>query len=153
MQIWSTTNTQNSHNWCRIYTGPYDILSLLIIYTKYSKVYSTQSTPNNEDHGFKEIEFLSDKDISKIAVGGDYAIYLGSDGIIYGSGVNGVGELGTGDKKDVVIPAENKYFVDNNIKIVDVATGFGHSLWLIVMQIYSWGYNQLGQCGQDWMWW
>ena len=135
---------------------PDDFTFVIMTFSKFSKVYTNAyrghalGAAYDAYHrlGWKEIESLSDKDIVQIVAGAGYSLYLGSDGIVYGCGCNDVGELGNGDKNEVYIPKEIKYFKENNINIIDIATGYGHSLALDSdNNIYSWGYNSDGQCG------
>ena len=145
------------NNWCRVFKVPDDITSILTQFCKWSKVYSTVYTPHghggkyeHERHfGWKEIEFLNDKDIVKIVAGGGYSICLGSNGVVYSCGYNNVGELGIGGSKhEINIPTEISYFKNNNINIIDIETGYGHSLALDSdNNIYSWGFDSHGQCG------
>ena len=155
-------------NWCRLFSAPDDIQSLLVIYTKFTKVYSTAYSGHGHgdkykkqvDFGWKEIEFLSDKNIIKFAVGSNYAIYLAADGTVYGCGNADDGKLGIRnegyglilrvpeDENEVKCPVEITYFKQNDIKIVDIATGYSHSLAVdIAGRIYSWGFNGYGECG------
>ena len=136
-------------------TLPDDIVSVIMMFSTFNKVYTNAwkghglgvEYDRHEQLDWIEIESLSDKDIVQIVVGDGYSLYLGSDGIVYACGCNNVGELGNvGDF--TYIPREIEAFKENKINIIDIATGFGHSLALDSdKNIYSWGYNAEGQCG------
>ena len=137
------------HNWCRLFMIPDDIKSLLIIFTKCSKVYSTIYAAHGHGDkykkhkylGWKEIESLSDKNIIKISVGETNSVYLGSDGVVYSCGDNYGGECGLGpDIERTNVPTEIEYFRENGIEIVDIETGWWHSLALDTNgKVYEWG--------------
>ena len=149
-------------HWSRLYLIPDDIISLLIMYCKYSKVYSTVYNRSHghgdkykpeKDHllyfGWREIETLSDKNIIKIIAGQIHSLFLGADGVVYSCGNNTNGECGLGkDIKRINIPTPIEYFIKNGIRIVDIFAGSFHNLVLDNKgRIYSFGYNRDGQCG------
>ena len=142
------------HHWCRLYSIASEIISLLFMFTKYSKVYSTvygnkdNKKTDHSKYGWREIETLSDKNIIKIAAGDSHSLFLGPDGVVYSCGNNVDGQCGlrkTIERKK--IPTPIKYFIRNGIKIVDISAGSYHSLVLDNKgRIYSFGYNKVGQC-------
>ena len=144
-------------NWCRLFMVPDDIKSLLIMLTKFSKVYSTIFSAHGHGDkyekkkyfGWKEIDSLSDKNIIKINVGDTHSNYLGADGVVYACGDNSNGQCGLGCHiKKLNVPTEIGYFREHGIKIVDIVSTFFHSLALDTNgKVYSWGSNNYGQCG------
>ena len=158
----NTTLTTIINHWCRLYSISDDITSLLIMFSKYSKVYSTVYNGRHghgdkykpqQDHlkyfGWREIEALSDKNIIKITAGYRHSLFLGADSVLYSCGYNGKGECGLGkDIESINIPTPIQYFIANGIKVVDISAGCHHSLVLDNQcRIYSFGYNYFGQCG------
>ena len=147
--------------WCRLYAVPEDIKSLLIMFSKFTKVYSTVYTgrlhgdryPKRRCYGWREMELLNGINIIKIQCGYAHSLFLDSGGVVWAAGANddgecGLGDLGSVDKNESVTATEIKYFKDRGIKIRDIATGCYHNLavdenW----RIYAWGYNFRSQCG------
>ena len=156
------------NNWCRLYchsesrfhTVPEDIISLLVIFSKFNSVYSTaydghghgDKYPKKKYFGWKEIEELSNKNIIKVAACSIYVWYLGADGVVYACGDDG-NQHGIEDDFDFGqesknIPTQIRYFEENGIKIVDIAAGYKHSLALDEQgRLYGYGLNHHGQCG------
>ena len=154
--------SQILQNWCRLFADnndntviPDDIISVIMMFSKFSKVYTT--TPNGYgvrnvryEEGWKEIESLSQNNIIKITAGANFSLYLDSDGIVYAKGNGYMGKLGLGHRETVDIPTEIKYFKERNIKIVDIASGYSHSLALDINgRLYAWGKNTKGECGGE----
>ena len=148
--------------WCRLYSIPDDITSLLLMYSKCSKVYSTifnrrhghgEFKPEQAEFlhfGWREIETLSDKNIIKIAAGYEHSLFLGADGVVYSCGWNADGLCGLDEDIwwHVKIPTPIVYFIKNGIRIVDISIGCLHSLVLDDQgRIYSFGHNNYRQCG------
>eukprot|EP01084_Bolivina_argentea_P311282 538806_1 len=102
---------------------------------------------------WKEIKQLKNKKIIKIRKGKNHCLFLGLDGTVWSSGCNDVVQLG--DSKlsrnyygKVYEPKRIQYFIERNIKIVDIECGSNHSLVLDRNgNVYSWGENRYGQCG------
>ena len=149
----STNNKQLSFiitNWCRLYLIPSDIINLLILFSKINTVYSTTNEPGSghpkngiltKKYGWNEIEALKDENIIKIAVGNKYSLFLGDAGKVWFCGdVKGL--------RVVYEPIVIEWFIDNEVKIVDIECGNGHSLALDEDgKVYAWGKNKSGQCG------
>ena len=157
-----TKLTKIINHWCRLYSIPDDIMSLLLMFTKYSKVYSTVYNRRHghgdkykpeQDHllyfGWREIEALSDKHIIKITAGYAHSLFLGADGVVYSCGTNADGESGLGEGvAGTNTPTPIEYFIKNGIRIVDIAAGCYHNLVLDDQgRIYGFGYNAKAQCG------
>eukprot|EP01084_Bolivina_argentea_P240207 403607_1 len=144
------------------YKTPKEIRNLIKIYVgKYGKVYSTDYSWYGENgHGkYQELAFgdgkwhqinrLKNIKISKIATGFNSSLFLSTNGTLYCCGDNkAFGQLGLGeDIKKISIPTPIQYFIDNDIKIIDIAVGL-HCLALDYNQnIYSFGPNNHCQCG------
>ena len=109
-------------NWCRLYSAPDDITSLLIMFSKFSRIYSTAYSGHGHGNeyekrqcfGWKEITKLSNKNIKKINVGMCYSLYLGADGAVYKC------ESNFKDADNVI--TEIECFKNENIEIIDIAT-------------------------------
>jgi len=143
------------NHWSRLYTVPDDVTSLIITFSKFSKVFSTvydghghgDDFAAHSDYGWKEIEALNNKNIIKISVGYKHTLYLTSYGAVYSCGANHDGECGhDAHIKDTNTPSMIEYFEENKIKIVDIKAGCYHNLVLDDEgKIYSFGYNAYGQ--------
>ena len=130
---------------------------MLLIFNKFSKVYSTIfSVHGHSDKyvrykylGWRGIESLSDKNIIKIGIGESNSVYLGADGAVYACGDNYDDQCGLGLDIDTInLPTEIGYFREACVKIVDIVTACYHSLALDTNgKVYSWEYNNEGQCG------
>ena len=158
-------------NWSRLYSVPDDVTSVIIMFSKTTTIYSTTNSPGSghpknyelpNKNGWNEVEFFNDKNVIKIDAGYYHTLFLDDTGNVYACGKSASdGRLGIGDvthledddeelisSKVVNIPLKIKYFEDNGIRIVDIACGSDHNLALDVNgRIYSWGWNEHGQCG------
>ena len=158
-------------NWSRIHGIPHDIMNLLITFCKSSTVWATTNfagtghSKNAEleyKYGWNKVPFFDDKHIVKIAVGSAHTMFLDDTGVLWGCGFNGAyqiasehseiyedDETGTGTLgKRVYEPVKVKYFVENGIKIKDIAVGYSYNLAVDTDgKVYSWGTNIYGQCG------
>lgn len=134
-------------NWCRNidFVFPYVMIELIILFTKSINVYKTSS----RKYGWKEMEVFADVEISKIASGVDYSLFLDINGNVWVSGYNSNDCLGFNDDRyKVKIPEKLPYFVDKNIKICDICCGCMHNMVLDNNgKVYCWGDNKCGQCG------
>jgi len=138
---------------------PQELIELCISFTRSTIVYSTRHEassghPEDEEieNGWNEIEIFKKKKVNivKIAIGGRYSLFLDEQGNVWACGDQRV--LGFGDQKFmyIFVPKEIPYFVKNDIKIKDIEAGFDHSLAVdINNNVYSWGCNDIGQCGHD----
>ena len=67
---------------------------------------------------------------------------------MFSVGYNGYGNLGIGNTTDQSTIQQIPFFKNNNIKIIDIETGYAHSLAISEDgEVYSWGYNGSGQLG------
>ena len=142
-------------NWCRSHpeTVPDDIIKLLLLFCKYSAVYSTRNefgsghskiTGLSNEYGWNEIDALKEVNVIKIATGCDFSLFLTDDGNVWFCGAM---KLFEGFDK-VAIPRQAEYFMKNGIKIVDIECGNYHAMVLDENgRVYSWGENYAGQCG------
>jgi len=99
-------------------------------------------TPKTIPH---EITDLADKNITQIACGYNYTIFLASDGKVYGCGDNEHGQLGLADITTRYFPARILHF-DNlystGITITQIACGTNHTIFLASDgKVYGCGYN------------
>ena len=85
----------------------------------------------------------------------DHTLFLDANGMVYACGNAITGRLGIGDiehekwaEQYIHTPQIIPYFMDNKIKIVDIACGDKHTLALDKDgNVYSWGYQYNGACG------
>lgn len=146
-------------HWCRLFTCPDDIKSLIFLFSKFQKVYTTayyghglgDEYEKNVKYGWAEIEDLNDKNIIKFSIGNAFSLFLAANGAVYACGDNMDGQLGLGEDavENTNVPLEIEYFTDleNGIKIVDIACCSDAALALDVNgRVYAWGYNHQGQC-------
>eukprot|EP01084_Bolivina_argentea_P207333 353753_1 len=127
-------------NWCRKYDAPKDIQHYLLLFISYTKVCSTSnnigsSQPENMDmsdrniYSWNEIEELKYINIIKICAGHEHSLFLEQNGYVWYCGA----------KNATYAPQIVKYFMDNNIKIIDIDVGTNHNLALDVNgNVYSW---------------
>jgi len=84
--------------------------------------------------------------VKHIFAGGDSHFAVDHTGNVYSWGINGFGQLGTGDNKTHMRPHKLKGFPAN---IKQIACGASHCLLLTEDgQVFSWGRNAYGQLGQ-----
>ena len=154
-----TTNIILSY-WSRIHNLHNDIITLLYLFCKIHRVYSTGLEDNcgnghtkqesiKSKYGWNEIETLNDKDIIQVSVGNNHSLFLESNGNIWSCGKNLDGELGLDKNVDsapqpIIIP----FFAENKIKIKSISSGCGQNLALASNgTVYSFGENSVGMCG------
>ena len=136
---------------------PMDIHQIIKYYLSMNCVYSTgYSKYGGHGHGAKkckiwtEIDYFKDKYIKLVQVGIYHSVFLGFDNDLYVCGGNKFGQLGMSMNMDNTKNRimENTYFKDNGIIVKDIKCGSHHT---IIMDetgnIYSFGANDLGQCG------
>eukprot|EP01084_Bolivina_argentea_P082482 149352_1 len=134
---------------------PNDIINLFEIIFSNNAIYRSKkhSYYGNINHkAWEYIDIFYDKQIIKIECGRYHCLYLESNGNIWSNGSNNkYGQLnGEVDCSYYNIPKKIEYFVNNDIKIKDIACGWYHNLAIDYYgNIYSWGYNGSGQCGRD----
>eukprot|EP01084_Bolivina_argentea_P303722 524446_1 len=89
-------------------------------------------------------------DIIKIRTGYEHSLFLESNGCVWCCGNNDYGQLGLGHFHETksLAPTVIHYFVIQKIKIKEIECGNFHTLSIDYNQkIYSWGRNNMGQCG------
>ena len=98
---------------------------------------------------FHEIELFKNQNVSiiQIAVSPYHSVFLDDMGIIWTCGKASC--LGfEGDKDWVHVPKQIKFFVENEIKIKNIACGYEHTLAIDVNgKVYGWGMSHYGECG------
>ena len=105
------------------------------------------------DGSWKEIEMFEVHNVVKIKTGYSHSLLLDSNGCIWCYGDNG-GRFGTDEVGSIWFgiddPIQIPYFRDNKIRIKDIKCGENHSLAVDEhMRVWSWGYNEYGQCGTN----
>ena len=106
------------------------------------------------------MDYFDNKHIIKIESGAYHVLLLDSNGNLYTISMKDgtaciYGQLGCGPIDDNIQQKSGKghemiikWFIDNNIKIMDIACGWIHNLAVDYNgNIYGWGYNKSGQCG------
>lgn len=86
------------------------------------------------------------------SAGGSHTLFLGSDGNVYGVGMNSWGQLGNGRQTEVQLTLTRMLKPQNapNVKYVNLSAGGYHSLMLSSdYQLYGCGYNGYGQLGNN----
>eukprot|EP01084_Bolivina_argentea_P091592 164865_1 len=152
--------------WCNTSHSllPKNIIELIILFWKLpNTVYSTTGTAGS---GFTEgsthlkgwNELKCDWNVIKIAIGRDISMFLESDGVVWSCGSRWSQTLGWGYQKlkdggyiydyNNNIPHTIPYFIDNEIKVIDIQCGMEHSVCLGANgKIYTWGWNSRRVCG------
>ena len=95
------------------------------------------------------IEPLVEMDVfvKQVSIGRSIAV-ISDDGKVYTWGWNWVGELGTGDLESRHVP-QQVVALDEEF-IIDISVGSGHMIAVEQSgKIYSWGYNNRGQTGNE----
>ncbi|DBA02141.1 TPA: hypothetical protein N0F65_004776 [Lagenidium giganteum] len=83
-----------------------------------------------------------------VACGGAHTVVLTETKAVYTFGSNSYGQLGLGDCKDRLSPAEVLYFRDDRMIVTSVATGKYNSCATTQDgRLFAWGSDELGQCG------
>ena len=127
-------------NWWRFFGKlddskmPEDIINIIMMFTLTTSVYS-----NKSEQIWMEIKKFADKDIMKIACTRKRTFLLEGGGVLWSTPRN----MGFDQAEEI------KYFIDYNIRIVEICCGSGHILALDENgRVYSWGNNSDGQCGR-----
>eukprot|EP01084_Bolivina_argentea_P275922 470654_1 len=85
-----------------------------------------------------------------ICCGSYHTLALDCNGQIWSWGNGGYGQLGHDDAGDGYKPTKIQYFVDNNVKIIQICCGESHNLLLSNRnKIYTFGMNREYQCGNN----
>lgn len=96
---------------------------------------------------FQFHDFFKGKKIKKAAIGSEHALYLTESGEVYACGQNKSGQLGLGYSSDCITTPQ-LMMVSRNNRIVDIAVGNSHSIFLTKDgQVYTCGNNEYGQLG------
>lgn len=107
---------------------------------------SARISGNLNDPTPKQIPGLSD--VVQVAAGRYHSLVVTADGIAYGFGSNGYGQLGDTTENDSRFPRQ----VDALTNVDHVSAGIFHSLALVVgnsgNRVYAWGSDSYGQLGQ-----
>lgn len=92
---------------------------------------------------------LAEKKIIAVSAGGNHALALDVDGLVYAWGYNQAGQLGDGTNVDSNVPfVVDLAEVPTGRKIVKIAAGPGHSAAIDELgTVYTWGENAQGQLG------
>jgi parallel beta-helix repeat protein len=94
---------------------------------------------------------LAGKSVTAITCGGTFGAALSSDGLFYGWGENYYGQLGTGSPGYTTLPvAANTSGALAGQTLTAIRGGGAHSLALASDgRVYSWGWNERGQLGNN----
>jgi alpha-tubulin suppressor-like RCC1 family protein len=83
--------------------------------------------------------------IAGISVGGEFAAVLGTDGSVWGWGVNDLGQLNLAPSRPVTRPVNE---IAAGSRITQISAGFAHMLALRSDgTVLGWGWNFFGQLG------
>lgn len=109
------------------------------------------SNQHKDVETFVEVNFMENskgKAINKIACGWDFSLILLSDGTVFGCGSNSFGQLGLKEEDIKNSDSFIQILALAGIKIVDIACGMRHSLFLDEGgNIYATGCGKKGQLG------
>ena len=145
-------------NWSRLYLLPQDIIKLIILFIKTTKVFATTTQPGSghlkdeqmvNNTGWNMVNSFKGKNIIKCGVGNGFSMFLEDNGVIWTCGDCGPGQLGLSlDQFSVLKPIKIPYFLKEKIVITDIKCGSNHNIALDINgDVYSWGCNRYGQCG------
>ncbi len=148
-------------NLSRLHSLPQDIMSMVVLYCKSSKVYATtkeggtghlQDIELKDEYGWNEVDAFKDVNIIKIAVGQYHSLFLEESGVLWTCGYYKYGRLGLGIKEseyqdlkhfnggDLYQVTKIPLFVKEKIIINDIKCGGQHNLALDINgKVYSWG--------------
>lgn len=91
-----------------------------------------------------EVVLPSGVTFTSVSAGGDHTLARGSDGRVYGWGLNLYGQLGDGTTTNRVEPVEVP--LPSSVTFTSVAAGYRHSLAVgSDGKTYGWGFNHYGQ--------
>ena len=86
--------------------------------------------------------------ITKISCCCSTVFILMSDGTLFCAGRNDWGQLGNNTRDDSFSLKASRWFIENNIKILDINCGSNHCIALSqTKKVYTWGFNGYGQIG------
>ena len=100
-------------------------------------------------HHFKNIDIAASICMVKIECGFDHTLGMDDNGVVYSWGDNSDGQLGQGDDVHFMMkPSKIMYFVENDIRIINIACGSMHCVTLDDNgNVYCFGMNSEWQCG------
>eukprot|EP01084_Bolivina_argentea_P224059 378962_1 len=138
-----------------------DIIPLIHLFSNHNKVYSTGGrNVNLSGHGlptpkvWTEIAMFNKINITQITVGAMHSLFLEGNGNVWACGSNLYGQLGCKttnlnlNTHSVTHEMKIKYFNKNKINIRMIKSGKWHNFAVDINDnIYCWGYNQEGACG------
>eukprot|EP01084_Bolivina_argentea_P126093 223335_1 len=124
---------------------PVEIVELIILFhgnnTKVCIV-------GNDINDWSKITSFDYKQIIQIDSGRYHSLFLQSDGTLYSFGDNAQYQLGIPASIAQYRKARIPVRIGNITKVKDIACGWYHNLIITIdRRIYSWGYNNFGQCG------
>jgi len=83
-----------------------------------------------------------------ISAGQNYSQVLMANGVLYGFGENGLGQLGIGNTTDQLTPVVSASSLSGSI--ADVACGYTHTLCILANgEVRAWGFQFAGALGND----
>ena len=160
-------------NWARLHSLPQDIINLIVLFMNATKVYATSNWLGGTGHlrnykiGNKTyrcwniVDSFKDKNIIKCAVGRYHSMFLEDNGVLWTCGFCKDGRLGLDlnddnftkmermSKNYLFKPTKISFFIGKKIVIKDIKCGSAHNIALDTNgDVYSWGSNDDGQCGQ-----
>lgn len=93
------------------------------------------------------IQGLSDKQITQVAAGEDFSVFLDAEGVVYTCGASDYGQTGLGrGGRYVTTPTAVRGLL--GVPVTKIAAGQYHCLALTASgQVFSWGFNKDGQLG------
>jgi len=85
---------------------------------------------------------------SRVCCGADHSMALSDDGTVYSWGASGYGQLGHGRNSSDFAPTSVSYFIDRQLKVVDIACGAKHSAVVTSKgTAFAFGSGRYGQLG------
>ena len=151
------------HHWTRVIFPvwakpfPTDLVDIITAFTNNNKVYTTEHAHGtNVQIGQDRWSLLLDfKDVNvvQIATGSMHSLFLDASGCVWSCGSNVHGQLGyasAGARQKIksAAPKQIEFFVRKGIQIKTVRCGAFHNLAVATDgTLYSWGFNEYGQCG------
>ena len=116
--------------------------------SKNNKIYAFNANYFGKSESNKNIQFFSDNQLKIIGVssGGGYALFICTDGSVYGIGDSYRGQCGV--RVDKVYQPTKITFDADGVKIKDASSGSSHNLCVTEDgNLYTFGWNSYGQLG------
>ena len=104
---------------------------------------------------WQPIRHFANIKVIAIAAGDKHSVFLDDSNAVWMCGDNKYGQIGLGKETDqsedkTRPPTKVAFFIQNNIRIARIASGFQHTLALGTNgTVFAWGRNWYGQCGQN----